>query len=106
MNLISKKKKPFKISAQLRKYLHQYGRLESIPIQYEDLLRFDHSLPLRDRKGKDTHWVTALYRPDEAQHIHDGIKKIYAILKSAGDLKVIQHLYVDRIDLCEYANSQ
>ncbi|NVK51270.1 MAG: hypothetical protein HWE09_15970, partial [Cyclobacteriaceae bacterium] len=38
--------------------------------------------------------------------IHQSVKRIYAILKAGGDSSVMEHLYVDRIDLCIYGNTQ
>jgi hypothetical protein len=46
MALISKKKLPFKINLQLRKYLIKYGREIAMPLQYSDLLRFESSIIL------------------------------------------------------------
>jgi predicted unusual protein kinase regulating ubiquinone biosynthesis (AarF/ABC1/UbiB family) len=34
------------------------------------------------------------------------LKKIYAILKADGDVSVIDHLYIDRVDLCVYGNTK
>jgi hypothetical protein len=34
------------------------------------------------------------------------VKKIYSLLKAEGDMSVMKHLYVDRIDLCVYGNTQ
>jgi hypothetical protein len=106
MGLISKKKTVFKISPALRKYLKTYGREEKIPLDYFDLTEYQEYIALYDRNKKDTLWVTVLYDHNIAKGIHDGLKKVYANLKAAGDISVIQHLYIDRIDLCMYANTQ
>lgn len=102
---ISKKKKMFPIGEELRKYLMEYSRDITIPITYQDLRHFSGSVPVRDKKGKDTLWETALYPDSEVQVIHDGLKTIYAILKTGGDVSVHTHLVVERIDYCTFGNS-
>ncbi|MEA5402385.1 hypothetical protein VB776_05640 [Arcicella sp. DC2W] len=106
MALISKKKVPFKINLQLRKYLTKYGREIKMPIQYNDLLRFESSISLYDKFGNDTLWITVFFPHSEIEHVYEGLKKIYADLKTEGDEKVIKHLTVDRVDLCTYGNTQ
>jgi hypothetical protein len=34
------------------------------------------------------------------------VKKIYSLLKAQGDMTVMEHLYVDRVDLCVYGNTK
>jgi len=46
------------------------------------------------------------YDESDRNDIHLKVKKIYALLKADGDMTVMQHLYVDRIDLCIYGNTQ
>jgi len=106
MALISKKKLPFKINLQLRKYLIKYGREITMPLQYADLLRFESSINLYDKFGNDTLWQTVFYPHSDIDFVYEGLKKIYADLRTDGDEKVIKHLNVDRIDLCTYGNTQ
>lgn len=106
MAIISKKKIPYPISEHLRTYLKKYERLISLPLTYLDLRRYDNSIPLYDRHGNDTFWETVFFKQDEMAHIHFGLKKIYAIIKADGDLGVMDHLFVDRVDLCVYGNTQ
>ena len=106
MAQIFEKKIPYSISRGLRRYLTVYGREMELPIQYGDLLRFQEQITLYDKYGKDTLWVSMLYAQDDLNHINESLKTIYSILKANGDLSVMQHLYVDRIDLCLYGNSQ
>ncbi|NMM49474.1 hypothetical protein [Marinigracilibium pacificum] len=105
MALISKKKIPFQISNGLRSYLHKHDRSFKSPIKYSDLLRFNSTIALYDRKGDDTLWETVFYSPSEMGNINESLKKIYALLKSDGDLSVIEHLFIDRVDICPYGNS-
>ncbi|MBR9773491.1 MAG: hypothetical protein GYB55_00220 [Cytophagales bacterium] len=106
MAVISKKKIVYPISDNLRKYLIKYGREVDIPIHYKELLRFTNSIALYDFKGNDTLWETVFYDESDRSEIHYKVKKIYALLKADGDMSVMQHLYVDRIDLCTYGNTQ
>jgi len=106
MAIISKKKIIYPIQEPLRKYLIRQGREIALPIRYEDLQRYTGSISLVDKNGKDTLWETVFFPQHEMQQIHEDLKKIYALLKSAGDVSVIEHLYIDRIDLCIYGNTQ
>ncbi len=106
MALISKKKIPYKINLQFRKYLAKYNREAHLPLQYNDLCRYESAITLYDRLGNDTLWVTVFFPYSEIEHIYEGLKKIYADLKTDGDEKVIKHLIVDRVDLCTYGNTK
>lgn len=106
MALISKKKIIYPISPGLKKYLVKYGREVDFPIHYKDLLRYSSSVPLYDYKGSDTLWETIFFNESDREDIHFNVKKIYALLKAEGDISVMKHLYVDRIDLCTYGNTQ
>ncbi|MEL6847921.1 MAG: hypothetical protein AAFP92_05365 [Bacteroidota bacterium] len=103
---INEKKIPYKIDRGLRRYLQQYGREMDLPIMYTDLLRYQNGITLYDKYGNDTLWISLLFAQDDLNHIHESLKQMYAILKANGDLSVMQHLYVDRIDLCLYGNTQ
>ena len=106
MALISKKKVPVRISDRLRQYLMQYGREVEVPIHYPDLLRYANTIPLYDSVGNDTLWETVFFSQSDMQEVNDALKMVYAILKADGDLRVMDHLRVDRVDVCTYANTQ
>lgn len=106
MALISKKKRIYPISHGLRRYLIKYSREVDIPIHYHELLRYSSSIALYDSKEQDTLWETVFYDQSDREEIHLNVKKIYALLKAGGDMSVMEHLYVDRIDLCVYGNTQ
>ncbi len=106
MALISKKKIPFKINTALRKYLEATERVVNIPVEYSDLCRYDNAIPLYDVRNVDTLWETVFYPQDDMKQVHQSLKKIYALLKADGDMSVIHHLYVDRVDVCVYGNTQ
>jgi len=99
-------KKPiFQVSDQLRNYLVATNREIEVPIGYQDLLRFNSSISLFDKKGADTLWETLIYSESDRQYINEDLRKVYALLKVGGDLSVIEHLYIDRVDYCLYANT-
>lgn len=106
MALISRKKQIYPISQGLRRYLINYAREVDIPIHYHELLRYTSSIALYDSKEQDTLWETVFYDQSDREEIHLNVKKIYALLKAGGDMTVMNHLYVDRIDLCIYGNTQ
>lgn len=106
MALITKKKIVYPISQGLRRYLVKYGREVDIPIHYRELRRYSNAIALYDYKGNDTLWETVFYDEADRTEIHHHIKKIYAILKADGDMSVMEHLYVDRVDLCTYGNTK
>lgn len=106
MAIISRKKHIYPISKGLRTYLLNSGRHLDLPITYDDLLRYDNSIPLIDKNNKDTLWETVIFAQDDMKSIHFQVKTIYALLKAEGDMSVMEHLFVDRIDLCIYGNTQ
>lgn len=102
---ISRKKAVYPIGEPLRRYLHRYGREVDLSVTYAQLRDFQESIPLNDKNGKDTYWETAIYPSYAIDSIHAGLKKIYALLKAGGDLKVQQHLFIERIDYCTFGNT-
>ena len=106
MALISKKKIPYPIDAGLFKYLSDYNRSRELAVTYSDLLRYENSIPLYDSNGIDTLWATVFFSPSDTELVYDSLKKVYAIMKANGDLSVIQHLFIDRVDLCVYGNTK
>ncbi len=105
MKAISKKKPSFPISRDFRSYLRQYSRDTELPVEYEDLMQFQEAFPLHDRNGKDTLWETVFYDPHTFKSVNDGLVRIYAQLKAAGNTGVMEHLLVDRVDFCVFGNS-
>jgi len=105
MPQIKKKKVPFEVDRGLRRYLKAYGREMELPIMYADLLRYSEGITLYDKYGNDTLWISLMYAQDDLKHINISLKQIYAILRANGDHSVMKHLYVDRIDLCLYGNT-
>jgi len=87
-------------------YLRRHGRASSLPLQYDDLLRYSTSLPLLDLAGNDTLWETVYYPANEQEELFKGLTYIYALLKTDGDTEVMDHLTVARIDYCTFGNTK
>jgi hypothetical protein len=102
----SRKKPIFPIKDNLRAYLVKYGREVVLPFSYKDLRLFTYTVPLKDKYGKDTAWEKATYDLKEWAHLRASLIKVYAILKTEGDLSFADHLDVARIDFCFFGNSQ
>jgi hypothetical protein len=99
-------KKPiYKVSNALRGYLVATGREIDAPITYQDLLHTTNTITLFDNQGNDTLWETVMYSAADTKFIHEALRQVYAYLKVGGDTSVIDHLYIDRVDYCLYANT-
>lgn len=105
LNKPSRKKPMFAVRDSLRSYLKHHGREVKLPVSYNDLLRITSSVPVFDKNGKDTLWETVLYDMRDWEFIRDGLVKMYAFLKTEGDLTFTKHLDVARIDYCSFGNS-
>ena len=102
---MTRKKPSYSINPLLRKFLKHYGREAAIDVQYSDLLRYTNAFPLMDRYGKDSLWESVIYASADAEHLQKALTGIYALLKTGGDLSVVEHLSLDRIDYCTFGNS-
>ncbi|MBI1837099.1 MAG: hypothetical protein HYR91_07520 [Flavobacteriia bacterium] len=100
MNNISHKKKCYPITENVNRYLMKYGRVEKLPLSYDSLLQYTDSFPLGN-----TLWISVMYPQDEFQQINKDLCYVYSLLKTEGDVSVIEHLRVDRIDFCLFGNS-
>jgi hypothetical protein len=103
---ISKKKAPFKITPQLRKYLSIYSREIKVPLSYQDLTHFTYSAPIFNSKGVDTLWQSVMYEPSDLAEMYNGLKQIYAILYMDGDFSVCEHLVIERVEYCTFGNTK
>jgi len=106
MAIIHEKKIPYSVSTGLRGYLRDQEREKLISISYNDLVRYQNSFALFDKYGRDSLWETVLYAESTTNQIHQALKEVYSILKADGDVSVIEHLFVDRIDICIYGNTR
>jgi hypothetical protein len=105
VNKPSRKKPMYPVNESLRHYLRSHGREVKLPVAYTDLLNYTWSVPIKDKNGKDTLWEKTSYDSREWDFIREGLVKIYAILKTEGDLSFTNHLDVARIDYCTFGNS-
>jgi len=102
---IALKKPIFPVSPALQKYLKFYERDSKLPITYDDLLLFDESFPIMDKHGKDSLWKGPIYASSQIEELHNGLKVIYANLKASGNLRIVQHKYIDKIEYCSFGNT-
>ena len=105
-HLISRKKRTYPVREPFAAYLSKYDRAMSLPIRYDELLRYEQAIPLYDKAGRDTLWESVLYSAQQQADVRDGLMQIYAQMKAGGDVEALDHLIVDRVDLCTYGNSQ
>lgn len=106
MKLIDKKKQIYPVPLSFDKYLREFGRSIRLSLDYDELLDYDNALPLYDKKGDDTLWSTLTYGPSRGRDIEEALLKTYAFLRTEGDMRILSHLKVDRVDLCLYGNTQ
>ena len=99
------KKPTYPVSKALRGYLLLTGRETDVPISYEELLHYKSSITFFDKNGEDTLWETLIYNETDRIYLHECLKKVYAQLKIGGDVVAYDHLYIDRVDYCLYANT-
>lgn len=102
---ISRKKPIFPVSPALQKYLKIYQRESRLPITYNDLLMFTEAYPIMDKYGKDSLWEGPIYAADRLDELQNGLKIIYANLKASGNLRIVQHKYIDKIEYCTFGNT-
>ncbi|WP_240642394.1 hypothetical protein [Nonlabens xiamenensis] len=104
--LLSEKKPTFPIATSLAAYVKKYNRSTSIPVSYDDLLRFSGSVTVYDKNDEDTLWVRCYYPDYERIHIDNHLKKIYDILHSDGRDESLDYLSVDAVDYCTFGNTK
>lgn len=101
MSFISRKKETYRISEGVNKYLDFYGRVKKLPLNYSSLLRYKETFSL-----DSSLWQSVIYAPEDTEEINAGLCYIYSLLKTAGNMLVMEHLKVDRVDLCMFGNSR
>lgn len=104
--MITRRKILYPVSASLRQYLYHFGRQSDIPLIYDDLHRFTGSVPYINPSGEETLWQTVMYSPEVMEELVPQLTAIYATLKIGGDLSLMDHLTVDRIDFGTFGNSR
>ncbi len=106
INVPSKKKLFFKVNENFSSYLKNYNRNIPLPLQYDDLLRFNQSISLLNAKGEDTLWQTVYYQESDMIELFESLTYIYTLLKADGDKDILKHLTVSRVDYCTFGNSK
>lgn len=102
---ISKRKAFLPVTEELESYLDRFDRLFSLPTTYSDLRGFTESYPLDDKHGNPTHWASVLYPQEVREDLYPRLTSIYSLLRT-GDLQAVPHLFVERVDFCEFGNSR
>jgi hypothetical protein len=102
----SKKKPAFPVEPGLLGYLKKYSRSVELPVRYEDLLRHDFSVPLLNERHQDTLWETVQYAPSEQKDLYRDLTYIYSLIKAGGDVGILNHLTVARVDYCTFGNTK
>ncbi|WP_421947576.1 hypothetical protein [Phaeodactylibacter xiamenensis] len=105
-NIPSRKKVMISVKRSFMNYLRKNNRTADLPMQYDDLLRYESSIPLLDQEGNDTLWETVYYSQSDFEDVNQAMKLIYALLKTDGDVEVLDHLTVARIDFCTFGNTK
>jgi len=104
--LMSRKKPSFPVKDFLFQYLKKYNRDMTIPVYYDDLLRFTGSVAVYDKYDNDTLWVSVYYSDSERKELDHNLKLVYTILFSDGGDDITEFLNVDAIDYCTFGNSK
>ena len=104
--IISQKKLLYPVSPELLLYLERWRRTALIPEIYQELGHFNEAYPHIDPEGSETLWQTVLYSPEEFAELKPKLTTIYAMLKVGGDMKLAEHLDVDRVDFGQFGNSK
>ena len=104
--MISRKKPPFPVSGRFHLYLKDYEREQNFQLRYEDLKGWSESITLEDKTGQNTLWDTLIYPLAVRDELDENLKRLYCLLKMAGDFSAVKHLFVERVDFCHFANSQ
>ena len=76
-----------------------------IGVNNRDLRDFTNAHPLHDKNGRATLWETVVYDHVTQRELWPKLTSIYSLLKT-GDLQAVPHLYVERVDFCQFGNSK
>lgn len=104
--IISRKKPIFPVGTGLLRYLKSYQREGRLPLVYRDLLEFRETVPVMDKHGNDTLWEIPIYPPHVQDQLYDQLKIVYAKLKASGNIRIVEHKIVERIEYCSFGNTK
>ena len=102
----SRKKFFYPVNDELKDYLVKYNRYHKLAVQYSDMLRFQQSVPLRDKDGNETHWQTVYYDDAEMRELFPNLTALYALMNASGFPEVVEQLKIKQIDYCSFGNSK
>lgn len=105
-NIPSKKKIVIPVAPSLQAYLKRYGRSVALPLQYDDLTRYESSIPLEDHEGNETYWEQVFYNEYDRKNLFRSLTQVYSLLRTDGDTEVLHHLTISRIDYCTFGNTK
>lgn len=104
LNKIRYKKPIYPVNPKLAEYLRRHSRDADIPLEYSDLMRYEHLIPILDENDNPTLWNSVLYGPTEMKEVYTQLVDLYQLLIADGGH--LDYLKVDRVDFCAYGNSQ
>lgn len=102
---ISRKKPIYPVGPGLLKYLKTYQRDGRLPLAYKDLLNFHETVPAVDKFGQDTLWEIPMYPPHIQEILYEQLKVVYAQLKASGNIRIVQHKEIEKIEFCAFGNT-
>jgi hypothetical protein len=103
---ISEKKPSFPVRGMLGEYLDHYHRTAPFRLHYDDLLDYQEGFPMKDDNDEDTYWDWVIYPQREWDEISRELTRIYAHLKTPDDPSFTDHLYISRVEYCNFGNSK
>jgi hypothetical protein len=86
-------------------YLTRFRRAVDLPPIYQQMLEFESGFACCDANGEDTLWQTVSYNPSRQLELNRNLARIYSELQTGSPDK-IEHIYIERIDYCEFGNSK
>lgn len=102
---ISRRKAFYEVVPELTAFLTEFGRSVEFPPVYEMMLEFHGMFPCQTSDGGDSLWKTVTYDPERTKELNRILSRIYCLLKT-GKNDSLGHLYIERIDFCEFGNSK
>ncbi|MFP4331032.1 MAG: hypothetical protein ACLFP6_09965 [Spirochaetaceae bacterium] len=103
---IQAKKPSFPITEEFDSYLGRYGRKAPFDLAYKDLLNFQEGFPLRTDEGNHTYWDWVIYPQQDWPELSRELTQIYAYLKTPDDPGFTDHLYISRVEYCNFGNTK
>lgn len=103
---IEEKKPSFPVTRMFDEYLDHYGRKAPFGTVYDDLLDFQESFPMQGADGEDTLWDWVIYPQRDWDELSRELTQIYAWLKTPDDPGFTDHLYISRVEYCNFGNSR